>query len=99
MSMLDSIEENRCIDLLFLFPLRCFFFGDVSSKRDPRAYLNAIFSLCDYYRKEYGWSNKSKNPTKTELPLVINTPGWVKGSLIYYYFFCGGKVGVEGGGG
>ncbi|XP_023902311.1 polynucleotide 5'-hydroxyl-kinase NOL9 isoform X3 [Quercus suber] len=65
--------------LLNILLQRCFFFGDVSSKRDPTAYLNAIFSLCDYYQTEYCLSNKSKIPTKTELPLVINTPGWVKG--------------------
>ena len=86
MYMLDSMEENTCVDVLFSFPLRCFFFGDVSSKRDPTAYLNAIFSLCDYYQTEYCLLNKSKNPTKTELPLVINTPGWVKGSLFFCWF-------------
>ena len=25
----------------------------------------------------------SKKPVKTELPLVVNTPGWVKGELIF----------------
>ncbi|KAF3437137.1 hypothetical protein FNV43_RR19890 [Rhamnella rubrinervis] len=60
-------------------PDRCFFFGDVSSKRDPTAYLTYISDLYDYYRREYYMSNQSGNRTKTELPLVINTPGWVKG--------------------
>lgn len=78
LTVVDKLTPDLTIPCLKT-PERCFFFGDVSSKRDPRAYLNAIFTLCDYYRKEYGLSNKSKNPTKTELPLVINTPGWVKG--------------------
>lgn len=60
-------------------PERCFFFGDVSSKRDPTAYLKYIFTLYDYYRKKYCMTNNSENPAKTELPLVVNTPGWVKG--------------------
>lgn len=27
--------------------------------------------------------NNSESPTKTELPIVVNTPGWVKGMLLY----------------
>lgn len=64
------------------FFLRCFFFGDISSKRNPTAYLNYICTLYDYYRREYCTSNPSENRTKTELPLVINTPGWVKGIIL-----------------
>ncbi|OMO49916.1 Pre-mRNA cleavage complex II Clp1 [Corchorus capsularis] len=60
-------------------PDRCLFFGDVSSKRDPSTYLKYIFTLCDYYRKEYCMFEKSGSPDRTELPLVVNTPGWVKG--------------------
>ncbi|OVA11958.1 Pre-mRNA cleavage complex II Clp1 [Macleaya cordata] len=61
-------------------PERFFFFGDTSSKRDPRAYLNNIFSLYDYFCKEYYMPNKSeKNLAYPQLPLIINTPGWVKG--------------------
>ncbi|KAF3972157.1 hypothetical protein ACB098_04G121300 [Castanea mollissima] len=78
LTIVDQLTPDLTIPCLKT-PERCFFFGDVSSKRDPKAYLNAIFSLCDYYQTEYCLSNKSKNPTKTELPLVINTPGWVKG--------------------
>ncbi|KAJ4851377.1 hypothetical protein Tsubulata_006696, partial [Turnera subulata] len=50
-----------------------------TGKRDPSAYLKYIFTLYDYYRKEYCMTNNSKSPLKTELPLVVNTPGWVKG--------------------
>ncbi|KAL5722453.1 hypothetical protein ACHQM5_005971 [Ranunculus cassubicifolius] len=62
-------------------PERCIFFGDISSKRDPETYLKNIFSLYDYYHAQYYMSNESKsgNPGKPMLPLVINTPGWVKG--------------------
>lgn len=28
--------------------------------------------------------NKAEGPGNTGLPLVVNTPGWVKGLLIYY---------------
>jgi len=66
-----------------LFP-RCFFFGDVSSKRDPTAYLKCIFTLYDYYRKEYC---KSDSPVENEMPLVVNTHGWVKGVPLYIIYF------------
>lgn len=26
-------------------------------------------------------SDKEENPPRTELPLIVNTPGWVKGKL------------------
>ncbi|KAL2335721.1 hypothetical protein Fmac_016934 [Flemingia macrophylla] len=60
-------------------PDRCLFFGDVSSKRDPSTYLSYVFALYDYYQKECCISEKGENPSKIELPLVVNTPGWVKG--------------------
>ncbi|BBH03877.1 Pre-mRNA cleavage complex II protein family, partial [Prunus dulcis] len=59
-------------------PERCLFFGDVSSKRNPTTYLNYIFALYDYYQKEYCLFGKSASPAKVGLPLVVNTPGWVK---------------------
>ncbi|KAL5544314.1 hypothetical protein UlMin_008098 [Ulmus minor] len=68
----DELPEDMTT-LCMKTPERSFFFGDVSSKRDPAAYLNYIHTLYDYYKKEYC------SPSKTELPLVINTPGWVKG--------------------
>lgn len=60
--------------------LRCLFFGDVSSKRNPTTYLNCICALYDYYQKEYC---KSDNSNNIGLPLVVNTPGWVKGTVFY----------------
>lgn len=60
------------------FSFRCFFFGDTSSKRDPTTYLTYIFALYDHYRKEYCMFNKNER-TNAGMPLVINTPGWVKG--------------------
>ncbi|KAF5198920.1 Polynucleotide 5'-hydroxyl-kinase NOL9 [Thalictrum thalictroides] len=61
-------------------PVRCLFFGDNSAKRDPETYINYVFSLYDYFITEYYMSNESmKNPGKPLLPLVVNTPGWVKG--------------------
>ncbi|XP_068664382.1 polynucleotide 5'-hydroxyl-kinase NOL9 [Aristolochia californica] len=60
-------------------PERCIFFGDTSSKRDPKAYLSSIYRLYDYYHMEYYQSDKLRSSEKFPLPLVINTPGWVKG--------------------
>ncbi|KAL4012521.1 hypothetical protein IC575_029624 [Cucumis melo] len=60
-------------------PERCFFFGDISSKRDPTAYLSYANALYDYYHKEYNSFNKTEELAKIELPLIVNTPGWVKG--------------------
>uniref|UniRef100_A0A1D1Z8E7 Polynucleotide 5'-hydroxyl-kinase NOL9 n=1 Tax=Anthurium amnicola TaxID=1678845 RepID=A0A1D1Z8E7_9ARAE len=65
-------------------PVRCLFFGATSSKRDPKAYLSSIFCLYDYFCKEYR-SNKLENPGKPMLPLVVNTPGWVKGMFVLSY--------------
>lgn len=79
-------NEEFCFLTVFLFPcssFRCFFFGDVSSKRDPTAYLSYASSLYDYYRKEYHSINKTRELAKIELPLIINTPGWVKGILLF----------------
>lgn len=59
---------------------RCHFFGDISSKRDPKAYLDRIFHLYDYFNKEHR-SRELEKSGKPVLPLVINTPGWVKGML------------------
>ncbi|KAL6626883.1 hypothetical protein ACP70R_030609 [Stipagrostis hirtigluma subsp. patula] len=53
---------------------RCYFFGDISSKRDPEAYLNCLFHLYDYFVGKY---QSDGNET---LPLIVNTPGWVKGA-------------------
>ncbi|KMZ69702.1 Polynucleotide 5'-hydroxyl-kinase grc3 [Zostera marina] len=61
-------------------PVKCIFFGDISSKRDPKAYLNGVFSLYDHFLMEYCSSSDLEYSRKPLLPLVINTPGWVKGA-------------------
>ncbi|XP_015578649.1 polynucleotide 5'-hydroxyl-kinase NOL9 isoform X1 [Ricinus communis] len=78
LTVVDKLTPDLTIPCLKT-PERCFFFGDVSSKRDPSTYLKYISTLCNYYRKEYCISNTSESTAKTELPLVVNTPGWVKG--------------------
>ncbi|XP_011622893.1 polynucleotide 5'-hydroxyl-kinase NOL9 [Amborella trichopoda] len=60
-------------------PERCFFYGDISSKRDPDAYLDCVFNLYNYFREEYKLSNEQEFHETYHLPLVVNTPGWVKG--------------------
>ncbi|CAL9104933.1 unnamed protein product [Musa textilis] len=57
----------------------CFFFGDVSSKSDPKAYLDCTFNLYDYFIRVHYQPNELNHPGKA-LPLIINTPGWVKGT-------------------
>ncbi|TKY73443.1 Polynucleotide 5'-hydroxyl-kinase NOL9 [Spatholobus suberectus] len=60
-------------------PERCLFFDDVSSKRDSLTYLSYVFSIYNYYHKEYFISDKGEYPHKIKLPLIVNTLGWVKG--------------------
>lgn len=67
--------------------IRCYFFGDTSSNRDPRKYLQCIYALYDYYREELCKSKSSKSSV-IELPLIVNTPGWVKGMFHYAYCTC-----------
>jgi len=79
---------KHVMDLLAIcrfFCNRCLFFGDVSCKRDPSTYLSYVFAIYDYYQKEYGISVNGENPCNIKLPLIVNTPGWVKGKLS---FFC-----------
>ncbi|XP_044484586.1 polynucleotide 5'-hydroxyl-kinase NOL9 [Mangifera indica] len=78
LTVVDKLTPDLTIPCLKT-PERCFFFGDVSSKRDPTAYLKYVFALYDYYRKKYCIFDKNESPGRTELPLVVNTPGWVKG--------------------
>jgi hypothetical protein len=67
-----------------LFRDRSLFFGDVSPKKDPSAYLKYICSIYDYYQKEYCTFNKGQNSSRSQTPLVVNTSGWVKGKLVYF---------------
>jgi len=76
--VVDKITPDLTIPCLKT-PERCFFYGDISSKRDPTAYSKFIFALYDYYRKVYCQSDLSESPGNTGVPLIVNTPGWVKG--------------------
>ncbi|KAE9467321.1 hypothetical protein C3L33_00767, partial [Rhododendron williamsianum] len=77
---LTVVDKITPVKVIFVLPcFRCFFYGDMSSKRDPSAYLKYIFALYDCYRKVYCMSNHSESPGNTGVPLVVNTPGWVKG--------------------
>ncbi|KAI3495169.1 hypothetical protein L1887_37378 [Cichorium endivia] len=60
-------------------PETCFFFGDISSKRDPEIYLKYIFALYNHYLKHYHQNLTNTSSNNTGVPLLINTPGWVKG--------------------
>ncbi|VAH73564.1 unnamed protein product [Triticum turgidum subsp. durum] len=51
---------------------RCCFYGDISSKGDPESYLNSLFLLYNYFVEKY------RCPGSEVLPLIVNTPGWVK---------------------
>ncbi|KAL6008122.1 hypothetical protein ACLOJK_033628 [Asimina triloba] len=57
----------------------CLFFGDTSSKRDPKTYLKSIFYLYDYYYENYYQTRGDGNPGNVQIPLIVNTAGWVKG--------------------
>ncbi|KAJ3694113.1 hypothetical protein LUZ60_009593 [Juncus effusus] len=59
---------------------RCFFFGDTSSKRDPEAYLNCVYNLYDYFCANFQRNLPENNNAESIIPLIINTPGWVKGT-------------------
>lgn len=61
-------------------PVRCFFFGDISSKRDPEAYMDCMFRLYDHFIKEFQQLNDHDSSKKSSIPLIINTAGWVKGT-------------------
>lgn len=78
LTVVDKVTPDLTIPCLKT-PDRCFFFGDISSKRNPTAYLTFIFSLYDHYRKEYYMKSTTDCQDSAGLPLVINTPGWVKG--------------------
>ncbi|KAI3464019.1 hypothetical protein Pfo_020682 [Paulownia fortunei] len=78
LTVIDKITPDLTIPCLKT-PERCFFFGDISSKRDPTTYLTYISALYDHYLKEYCMNNTKETQGSAGLPLVINTPGWVKG--------------------
>lgn len=76
LTVIDKITPDLAIPCIKT-PERCFFFGDATSKRDPTTYLKYIYALYDYYQKVY---YKPDNCGNAGIPLVINTPGWVKGT-------------------
>ncbi|KAK4781563.1 hypothetical protein SAY86_015665 [Trapa natans] len=79
MLYLKGVFKDLSCNLFFIAVIRCYFFGDVSSSRDPGKYLQCVYALYDYYRDELCKSENSKS-SMVELPLIVNTPGWIKGS-------------------
>lgn len=80
----NLMSENQlgfCVCSCCFSCYRCCFFGDVSSKRDPQAYLGHVRGLYDNFLGEH-----YKFYEKQALPLIINTPGWVKGILLFVSF-------------
>ncbi|GAU25434.1 hypothetical protein TSUD_70870 [Trifolium subterraneum] len=76
-----TILHNLTLDMTIpclKTPERSLFFGDVSSQKDPSTYLKYIRSIYDYYRKEYCTFDKGRNSSMIQIPLVVNTSGWVK---------------------
>lgn len=75
--------NDNLIAFFFSFA-RCFFFGDVCAKKDPKAHLNYICTLYDYFLINYHQFEEIDDPGKAPmLPLVVNTSGWVKGMYAY----------------
>ncbi|KAK9119544.1 hypothetical protein Scep_017637 [Stephania cephalantha] len=70
--------SDQCLEM----PERWFFYGDISSKRDPNAYLKYVRSLYDYFHSEYYILNERGIQKRSQLPLVVNTPGWVKVCIV-----------------
>ncbi|XP_028781687.1 polynucleotide 5'-hydroxyl-kinase NOL9 [Neltuma alba] len=79
LTIIDEVTPDMTTPCLKT-PERCLFFGDISSKSAPSTYLNYALVICDYYQTEYRMSDKGENPPMKELPLIVNTPGWVKGA-------------------
>uniref|UniRef100_A0A0A9GJ38 Uncharacterized protein n=1 Tax=Arundo donax TaxID=35708 RepID=A0A0A9GJ38_ARUDO len=77
-------EQAKDFTMLYLRNLkRCFFFGDVCAKRNPKLLLTYIFGLYDYFLKEFYCFSEVDDPEKSAIPLVINTSGWVKGTGLH----------------
>ncbi|WVZ81353.1 hypothetical protein U9M48_028740, partial [Paspalum notatum var. saurae] len=77
-------EEAKDLTIVYLRnPKRCFFFGDICAKRNPKFLLTYIFSLYDYFIKELYCFGEVDNPRNSAIPLVINTSGWVKGTGLH----------------
>jgi hypothetical protein len=57
-----------------LWTYRCYFYGDISPKSDPNMYVQSIVELYHQFCKQY------QNNGYQDIPLVINTHGWLKGT-------------------
>ncbi len=55
--------------------------GDTSAQSDPQLYASALASLCHWYHTHAVHLAAASHPHATAAPppLVVNTPGWVKG--------------------
>ncbi|KAL7598118.1 hypothetical protein Lser_V15G21497 [Lactuca serriola] len=73
LTLADKIAPDLAIPCLKT-PERCFFFGDISPRKDPQTYLKYIHELYDYYHQTIRGEH-----LKIGVPLVVNTPGWVEG--------------------
>ncbi|KAI7755958.1 hypothetical protein M8C21_025008 [Ambrosia artemisiifolia] len=69
-----TILDSQNIDTK-VQPERCFFFGDISSKRDPEIYLTYLFALYDHYCKQYRQFSTTASPSNSGVPLIVNTAG------------------------
>lgn len=62
-----------CVSGVCLICIRCVFFGGLSPTDDPPRYMACVRDVWQFYDKHL-----------PHLPLVINTMGWNKGSIISY---------------
>ncbi|XP_057825663.2 polynucleotide 5'-hydroxyl-kinase NOL9 isoform X2 [Cryptomeria japonica] len=76
-------KPNPDLSILCLrTPERCHFYGDITPKSNPEKYLHIIINLYEHFRKEYydaDISDESEALKRVQIPLVVNTHGWVKG--------------------
>ncbi|MED6202493.1 hypothetical protein PIB30_106182, partial [Stylosanthes scabra] len=61
LTIVDKVTSDLTIPCLKT-PERCLYFGNVSSKRDPSTYLNYVFAIFDYYRREYYMFDEENSP-------------------------------------
>lgn len=73
LTIVDKVTPDLAIPCLRT-PERCFFFGDITPRKDPKTYLTYIREQYDHYHKTI----RSEH-LKIGVPLVVNTPGWVQG--------------------
>ena len=77
------IFEDYCgyivCKLQFSLTYRAYFFGDVSPKDRPNSYIRFVHILYQYYNEHH-----------RDVPLIVNTHGWIKGivRLFCFVLFC-----------